>query len=251
MGDVPRAGIPAVMTTDGPAGVRINRSCQVNTTAFPIATALAASWNPALLEAVGRAGALEAKENNLSIWLTPALNIHRSPLCGRNFEYYSEDPFVAGKMAAAMVRGIQSQNIVATPKHFACNNKETNRRNSDSIVSERALREIYIKGFEICVKESKPQMIMTSYNIINGVRASENTELLTGILRGEWGFDGMITTDWSTLADHEAEVKAGNDIKMPVGTPDKLIESLKTGSLKREEISICVKRILKMILWLE
>ena len=203
MGNLSRLGIPNVMTVDGPAGVRIDKACEVNTTAFPVATALAASWNPEILEAIGRAGALEAKENNLCIWLTPALNIHRSPICGRNFEYYSEVPFIAGKMAAAMVRGIQSQNIVAAAKHFACNNKETNRKNSDSFLSERALREIYLKGFEICVKESSPKIIMTSYNIINGVRASENGELLTGILRNEWGYKGMITTDWWTDGVHE------------------------------------------------
>ena len=251
MGDLSALGIPAVMTVDGPAGVRIHKCCGVNTTAFPVATALAATWNPELLEAIGRAGALEVKENNLSIWLTPALNIHRSPLCGRNFEYYSEDPFISGKMAAAMVRGIQSQNIVATPKHFACNNKETNRKESDSIVSEQALREIYLKGFEICIKEARPRMLMTAYNIINGVRASENTELLTGILREEWGFEGMVTSDWHNHADHEKEVKAGNDIKMPDGTPDKLLEAVHTGSLTREALCVCAKRILEMILWLE
>ena len=191
------------------------------------------------------------KENNLSIWLTPALNIHRSPLCGRNFEYYSEDPLIAGKMAAAMVRGIQSQNIVAVPKHFACNNKETNRFWSDSIVSERALREIYLKGFEICVKEAHPKMIMTSYNIINGIAASENAELIQGILRDEWGFDGMLTSDWENGKSHVQEVIAGNDIKMDKGEPDKLMAALKDGSLKREELAVCVKRILEMILKLD
>lgn len=251
MGSLDRLGIPVVMTADGPAGVRIRKECEVNTTAFPIATALAASWNLKLMESIGRAGALEVKENNLSIWLTPALNIHRSPLCGRNFEYYSEDPLLSGKMAAAAVKGIQSQNIVAVPKHFACNNKETNRKESDSVLSECALREIYLKGFEICVKESEPQMIMTSYNLINGVRASENVELLTGILRDEWGFQGMITSDWNNKADHEQEVKAGNDIKMPVGNPEKLLTALTAGTLKRKELCVCAKRILKMLLWLE
>ncbi len=251
IGGCSRLGIPALMTADGPAGVRIRRECGVNTTAFPIATALAATWNERLTEEIGRAGALEAKENNLSIWLTPALNIHRSPLCGRNFEYYSEDPFLSGKMAAAMVRGIQSQNIAAVPKHFACNNKETNRKNSDSIVSERALREIYLKGFEICVKEAKPRLIMTSYNLLNGVRTSENAELLTGILRGEWGFDGLVISDWNNLADHLQELKAGNDVKMPKGSPETLLESLKNGTLSREELSVSVKRILEMILWME
>lgn len=244
-------GIPPIMTADGPAGVRINRPTGVLTTAFPVATAIACTWNLDIMQEIGKAGALETKENNMQIWLTPALNIHRSPLCGRNFEYFSEDPFVAGKMAAAKVIGIQSQNIVATPKHFACNNKETNRRNSDSILSERALREIYLKGFEICVKESKPKLIMTAYNLINGVRASENAELLEGILRGEWGYEGMVTTDWNTRAEHYKEELAGNDLKMPRGNYDNLREALADGKLTREELCVCVKRILEMILWLE
>jgi len=251
MGDIQDWGIPSIMTVDGPAGVRINKGLSVYTTCFPIATALACTWNLPLLEEIGKTGALEAKENNLVIWLTPALNIHRSPLCGRNFEYYSEDPFVAGKMDAAMVNGIQYYNIVATPKHFACNNKEINRKECDSVVSERAIREIYIKGFEICVKESKLRMLMTAYNKINGVRASENVELIEGILRGEWGFDGMITSDWDTHGRHTWEVQAYNDIKMPVGYPEVLKEDLEAGVLKREELCACVKRILEMILWVE
>ncbi len=251
IGNLKKYGIPPIMTVDGPAGVRIKVATGVLTTAFPVATAIACTWNLALMEEIGRAGALEAKENNLQIWLTPALNIHRSPLCGRNFEYFSEDPFMAGKMAAAKVKGIQSQNIVAVPKHFACNNKETNRKNSDSIVSERALREIYLKGFEICVKESNPKMIMTAYNIINGVRASENAELLDGILRSEWGFEGMVTTDWENLAEQRKEIQAGNDLKMPYGYPEHLKKALKNGILTREELCVCVKRILEMILWLE
>lgn len=251
MGNLKRLGVPNVMTIDGPAGVRLRRLSGIKSTAFPVATALAATWNLELMEDIAHAGALEAKENNLSIWLTPALNIHRSPLCGRNFEYYSEDPFISGKMAAAVVKGIQEENIVAVPKHFACNNKETNRLWSDSIVSERALREIYLKGFEICVKESHPKMIMTSYNIINGVNASENAELIEGILRGEWGFDGMLTSDWENGKSHVKEVIAGNDIKMDKGEPDKLMAALKDGSLRKEELAVCVKRILEMILWVE
>ncbi len=251
MGCLAKYGIPPIMTTDGPAGVRIFPNTGVRTTAFPVATALACTWDVELVEEIGKAGALECKENNLFVWLTPALNIHRSPLCGRNFEYFSEDPFVSGKMAAAKTRGIQSQKVVACPKHFACNNKETNRLTSDSIVSERALREIYLKGFEICVKEANPQMMMTSYNIINGVRASENRELLEGILRNEWGYQGMITSDWGNYASHVQEVKAGNDIKMWAGHSDKLKQSYENGELTREELCSCVKRILQMILWLE
>ena len=253
MGGLSKYGIPAPMTTDGPAGVRLDTETGVRTTAFPVATMLACSWNIDIVEKVGSAGALEAKENNLSMWLTPALNIHRSPLCGRNFEYFSEDPFISGKMAAAMVRGIQSQNIVATPKHFACNNKETNRLESDSIVSERALREIYIKGFEICVKEAKPRLIMTSYNIINGVRASENNELITGILRGEWGYDGLVTTDWWNHASRTFEIIAGNDIHMPSTTDyfTKIPAPTEVEGVTRNQLAVCVKRLLEMILWLE
>ena len=251
MGNVKRLGIPLVMTADGPAGLRARTASEIPATAFPVATCLACSWDLSLVEEVGHAGALEVKENNICMWLTPALNIHRSPLCGRNFEYFSEDPFLSGKMAAAKVRGIQSQNIVATPKHFACNNKETNRKYSDSIVSERALREIYLKGFEICVKEAKPKMIMTSYNLVNGIPASQNAELIQGILREEWGYQGLVTSDWVTYKEHTLEVKSGNDIKMPLGEPDKLLEALQDGSLTREELAISVKRLLEMILWLE
>ncbi|MBE7036210.1 MAG: beta-glucosidase [Ruminococcaceae bacterium] len=253
MGNLPAYGIPTPMTVDGPAGVRIRPITGIRTTAFPVATMLACTWNTDILERIGVAGALETKENNLSMWLTPALNIHRSPLCGRNFEYYSEDPFVSGKMAAAMVRGIQSQRIIAAPKHFACNNKETNRKESNSILSERALREIYLKGFEICVKESTPKLIMTAYNIVNNVRASENAELITGILRGEWGYKGVVTTDWHNTAEKSAEVKAGNDIRMPSDTNDRKHNYIDTISVKntRNELAICVKRLLEMILWLE
>lgn len=253
MGNMPEYGIPSPMTVDGPAGVRIHPNTGIRTTAFPVATMLACTWNTDILERIGIAGALETKENNLSMWLTPALNIHRSPLCGRNFEYYSEDPYVSGKMAAAMVRGIQSQRIVATPKHFACNNKETNRRESNSILSERALREIYLKGFEICVKESEPKLIMTAYNIINNVRASENAELITGILRDEWGYKGLVTTDWWNTAEKSAEVRAGNDIRMPSSANDMKQRYIDTISVKntRNELAICVKRLLELILWLE
>ena len=184
----------------------------------------------------------------MGVWLTPAVNIHRSPLCGRNFEYYSEDPFLTGKMAAEMVKGIQSQHIAATVKHFACNNKETNRKDSDSRVSERAAREIYLKPFEMIVKEAEPWCIMSSYNIINGHRASENRELLEDILRGEWNFQGMVTSDWWTMGEHYKEVKAGNDVKMACGVPASLLRAKQAGVLSREEINICAKRTLQLIL---
>ncbi len=250
-GNLAKYGVPNVMTADGPAGLRIAPECSVYTTAWPCATMLAATWNPQLVREVGRAAAMEVKENNLSIWLAPAMNIHRSPLCGRNFEYYSEDPVLTGTIAAAMVEGIQSQNIGATVKHFACNNKETNRKNSDSRVSERALREIYLKGFEICVKQSQPWVLMTSYNLINGHRASECKDLLDGILREEWGFQGVITTDWWTKGEHYKEIKAGNDIKMGTGYPERVLEALEKGLITREEIAACARRVLELILKLD
>ena len=248
IGNMPEYGIPSVMTADGPAGVRIAPEVGICTTAFPCSTLLACTWNPDVLEAVGRAGGEELKENNLGLWLTPAICIHRSPLCGRNFEYYSEDPFLAGTMAAGMVKGIQSQHIAPSVKHFALNNKETNRKNCDSRVSERAAREIYLKAFEIVVKTAKPWYIMSSYNKINGQRASENRELLEDILRGEWGFDGIVSTDWWTRSEQYKEVKAGNDLKMASGYPERTKEALDKGLITREELEICAKRILKLIL---
>ena len=251
IGNMPEYGIPSVMTADGPAGVRIAPEVGIYTTAFPCSTLLACTWNPDVLEAVGRAGGEELKENNLALWLTPAICIHRSPLCGRNFEYYSEDPFVTGKLAGAMVRGIQSNNVGATLKHFALNNKETNRKNSDSRVSERAAREIYLKAFEMIVKNDNPWAIMSSYNMINGYRASESEDLLTGILRDEWGYEGMVTTDWWTCGEHYKETKAGNDLKMGNGYPDRVKKAYDKGAISRSEMETSVKRILGLILKLD
>lgn len=250
-GGIDRLGIPAVMTVDGPAGVRLSPKTGVATTAWPCATLIACTWDPELAYEIGKAGALEVKENGLAIWLTPALNIHRNPLCGRNFEYFSEDPLIAGKFAAAKVKGIQSVNIAASAKHFACNNKEVNRKHSDSRVSERALREIYLRGFEICVKESQPWTVMSSYNLINARRCCTNFEQIQGILRDEWGFKGMVTSDWDTPCDQTYCVLSGNDIRMPAGDPEVLKESLKNGRLKRGHLETCAKRILEMILKLD
>lgn len=250
-GNMPEYGVPNCMTADGPAGLRIAPECGIFTTAWPCATMLACTWNEDLVYQVGEAGAKEVRENNIAAWLTPAINIHRSPLCGRNFEYYSEDPLLTGVLAGAMVRGIQSQHVAATVKHFALNNKETDRKHSDSRVSERAAREIYLKAFERIVKKDKPWAIMSSYNIINGYWASENRELLEDILRGEWGFDGMVTTDWWTMGEHYKEVKAGNDMKMGCGFPERLMEALEKGILTRKEMDICAKRILSLILKLD
>lgn len=244
-------GIPNVMTADGPAGLRIQPQCGVNTTAFPCATLLSCSWNEEIVERIGVAAALEVKENGIGSWLAPAMNIHRNPLCGRNFEYYSEDPLVAGRMATAMVKGVQSQGVATSVKHFACNNKEVNRLDSDSRLSERALREIYLKGFEIAVKEAQPITLMTSYNIINGIRASENKDLLTHILRGEWGFKGLVTTDWWTHGLHYKEIAAGNDIKMPTGNPEHTLQMILEGKLDPECVRTSARRLMEAILRLD
>lgn len=241
-----RLRIPPIPTADGPAGLRLNTETGIPTTAWPCATLLACTWNTELVEKVGAAAASEIRENNIGIWLAPAMNIHRNPLCGRNFEYYAEDPTLAGKCAAAMVRGIQSQKVAVSIKHFACNNKEANRFGCDSRLSERALREIYLRVFEICVKESDPWTVMTSYNLINGQHTSESWELITGILRSEWGFRGMVTTDWGVKNDPVVEVIAGNDMKMPVGYPEDLRVAFDKGELIRGDLEVCVKRILEM-----
>ncbi|MCI8687906.1 MAG: glycoside hydrolase family 3 protein, partial [Lawsonibacter sp.] len=201
-----------------------------------------------LVSKVGAAAASEVKENNISVWLAPAVNIHRSPLCGRNFEYYSEDPLLTGRLAGAMVRGIQSQNIAATVKHFACNNKETNRKYSDSRLSQRALREIYLKAFEIIVREEQPWAIMSSYNVVNGRRASESRELLTSILREEWGYTGLVMSDWWTRGEQYKEILAGNDLKMANGYPERVEEAMRLGEISRTDLKISAKRVLEFIL---
>ncbi len=250
-GNMPEYAIPNAVTADGPAGVRIAKETGIVTTAFPCATLIACSWNKKIAEEVGFSGGEELKENNLCVWLTPAVNIHRNPMCGRNFEYYSEDPYLAGRMAAAMVRGIQKNKVGASVKHFACNNKETNRKHSDSRLSERALREIYLKAFEIIVHESDPYTIMSSYNAINGERASESHDLLTGILRDEWNFGGMVTSDWWTRGEHYKEAKAGNDLKMACGFPDRLKKAMDMGAISRKDLEVCAERILRTILKFE
>ena len=247
-GGIKRLEIPAVMTADGPAGLRLTPYAGFGTTAFPCATLIACTWDPDLAFEVGKAGGLECKENGIAIWLTPALNIHRNPLCGRNFEYFSEDPLISGEFAAAKVNGMQSVGTAASAKHFAANNKEVNRFYSDSRISERALREIYLRGFEICVRKSQPHTIMSSYNIINGRRCCESYEQMQGILRDEWGFQGMVTTDWSVPCDQAECVKVGNDARMPDGKPQDIRKGLEEGRIQRGHLELCAKHILEMIL---
>lgn len=247
-GGMKRLNVPPLPTADGPAGLRLNASTGVPTTAWPCATLLACTWNTELIEEIGAAGGAELRENNLGVWLAPAMNIHRNPLCGRNFEYFSEDPLLAGKCCAADVRGIQSQKIAASVKHFACNNRESNRFECDSRVSERALREIYLRGFEICVREADPWTIMSSYNLINGSHTSVSYELLTELLRNEWGFKGAVTTDWGVHSRHSDEVLAGNDIKMGDGEPEELKAAFESGKITRADLETSVKRILELTL---
>ena len=247
-GNLPEYGVPNIMTADGPAGIRIHAAYGVATTAWPCGTLLASTWNTEIVAQVGAAAGAELKENNLAVWLAPAINIHRNPLCGRNFEYYSEDPLLTGLIGSAMVQGIQSNNVSACIKHFAVNNKETNRKNSDSRISERAAREIYLKAFEIIIEKADPWALMSSYNIINGHRASENHDLLEDILRGEWNYQGVVTSDWWTRGEHYKEILAGNDIKMATGFPERVQQALDMGALTREDLLRCAKRVLNLIL---
>ena len=282
--------VPGVSMADGPAGLRLVKSYEVDlttgnvvnqgfaaaleggffadhsdhenckryyqyATAIPVGTALAQSWDEALLETVGKAVAREMQEFGVSWWLAPGMNIHRNPLCGRNFEYYSEDPVVAGKMAAAITRGVQSvPGVGTTIKHFACNNQEDNRMGSNTVISERVLREVYLRGFEIAVKESQPMAIMTSYNLINGLHTANSHDLCTVAVREEWDFQGIIMTDWCTTFPRGGSaswkcIAAGNDLIMPGYDGD--IESIRTaladGSLNREDLKSCVRRLLTVI----
>ena len=255
---MPEHGIPQIWLSDGPHGLRkqagesdhLGLNPSVPATCFPTASAVANSWDTALGEEIGAALGEEAAAQEVSVVLGPGLNMKRNPLCGRSFEYFSEDPYLAGKLAAGYIRGIQSKGVAACPKHFAVNSQETRRMASDSIVDERTLREIYLTGFEIAVKEGHPRSIMSSYNLVNGTYANENKHLLMEILRGEWGFDGAVITDWGGSNDHALGVKNGSTLEMPAPGGDsvrELLAAVESGKISESDIDARLSELLPLV----
>lgn len=259
--DFARLGIPSIFCSDGPHGIRkqagagdhLGLNASLPATCFPTAATIANSWNEELGREMGEALGEEAAAQEVNVLLGPGLNIKRSPLCGRNFEYFSEDPYLAGKMASSYIKGIQSQGVYACPKHFAVNSQELRRMAMNSVLDERTLREIYLTGFEIAVKEGNAKSIMTSYNEINGVYANENKHLLQDILRGEWGFDGIVITDWGASNDHVKGVAAGSDLEMPAPGLDsarEILKAIEDRTLTMEELDACVDDLLDAVITL-
>ena len=255
----PKAGVPSITLSDGPNGVRkqagtadhLGLNPSVPATCFPTAATVACSWDPALGEQLGRAMGEEAAAQEVAVLLGPGLNTKRSPLCGRNFEYFSEDPYLSGKLAAAYVRGIQSNGIAACPKHFAVNSQELRRMASDSVLDERTLRELYLTGVEIVVKEAHPKTIMSSYNLVNGTYANENAHLLQDILRRDWGFDGAVVTDWGGSNDHALGVKNGSTLEMPAPGGDavrELLKAVETGKISESDVDARLDELLTLVL---
>lgn len=255
----PKAGVPSITLSDGPNGVRkqagaadhLGLNPSVPATCFPTAATVACSWDPALGEEIGRAMGEEAAAQEVAVLLGPGLNTKRSPLCGRNFEYFSEDPYLSGKMAAAYVRGIQSEGIAACPKHFAVNSQELRRMASDSVLDERTLRELYLTGFEIVVKEAAPKTIMSSYNLVNGTYANENAHLLQDILRRDWGFSGAVVTDWGGSNDHALGVKNGSTLEMPAPGGDavrELLAAVQSGKISEADVDARLDELLTLVL---
>ena len=253
------AGVPSITLSAGPNGVRkqagaadhLGLNPSVPATCFPTAATVACSWDPALGEQIGQAMGEEAAAQEVAVLLGPGLNTKRSPLCGRNFEYFSEDPYLSGKIAAAYVRGIQSEGISACPKHFAVNSQELRRMASDSVVDERTLRELYLTGFEIFVKEAHPKALMSSYNLINGIYANENAHLLQDILREEWGFDGAVVTDWGGSNDHALGVKNGSTLEMPAPGGDavrELLAAVRSGKIAEADVDARLDELLTLVL---
>ncbi len=260
---IPRLGIPSIVLSDGPAGVRINpeRDYDHNkyyATHFPIGTSLACSWNTTLVSQIGTAIGQEASDYGVEVMLSPGVCLMRNPLCGRNFEYYSEDPVLSGNIAAAYISGIQSQGVGTSIKHFCFNNQETQRMGNDARVSQRAARELYLKNFEIAIKKAQPWTVMSSYNLVNGTMTSESHDLLTNILRTDWGYKGLVMTDWFGGMDpvhrggktnRAANIHAGNDLIEPGLDQDRadVVAAVKNGTLSEKDLDVCVRRVLELV----